>query len=144
MKTARKIALGIVTAIFLIIAAVFLLIQTAWFKSFLKEELLKIAHENINGTVDLDKISGNFFTHIELTGLTLLDEEKDTLLSLKKLGVEYSPLELISGRVVVDRIYLNSPRAHLKQGADSLWNFQNILKPVEPDTTDTPELNALI
>ena len=136
MKTARKIALGIVTAIFLIIAAVFLLIQTAWFKNFLKEELLKIAHENINGTVDLDKISGNFFTHIELTGLTLLDEEKDTLLSLEKLGVEYSPLELISGRVVVDRIYLNSPRAHLKQGADSLWNFQNILKPVEPDTTE--------
>ncbi len=136
MKIARKIILGIVTVVFLIIAGIFLLIQTAWFKNFLKDELLKIAHDHINGTVVLDKLSGNFFTHLELSGLTLLDEEKDTLLSLDELGIEYSPLELISGRVVVDQIYLNSPRVHLKQDADSLWNFQNILKPVEPDTTE--------
>jgi len=136
MKIARKIILGIVTVIFLIIAGVFLLIQTAWFKNFLKDELLKIVHDHINGTVVLDKLSGNFFTRLELSGLTLLDEKKDTLLSLDELGIGYSPLELISGRVVVDQIYLNSPRVHLKQDADSLWNFQNILKPVEPDTTE--------
>ncbi|HKL71789.1 MAG TPA: translocation/assembly module TamB domain-containing protein [Marinilabiliaceae bacterium] len=136
MKIVRKIALGIVTALFLIIAGAFVLMQTTWFKNFIKDELLKIAHENIYGTVVLDKLSGNFFTHIELSGLTLLDEEKDTLLSLDKLSIEYSPLELISGRVVVDRIYLNSPRGYLKQGADSLWNFQNILRPIEADTTE--------
>lgn len=135
MKKVRKTLYRVVAAILLLIVALFLFMQTSWFKAFLKDELIKISGDYINGTLVLEQLSGNFFTHIELSGLALLTQNEDTVLSFEKLALKYSPLELINGNVVVDLVHLQSPRFHLKQYSDSTWNFEKLIIPSEPDTT---------
>jgi hypothetical protein len=110
-------------------------IQTQWFKTILKNKTVTMVNQQINGTLELQNISGNLFTSLNLTGITLLLPNGDTLATIKQIEVKYAPLALINGQVIINQLLFEEPLIFLQQQRDSSWNFQELLLPSQPDTS---------
>ena len=131
-----------VVALLLLVA---LLIQT----SFVKKKIAGIAEKQaasfIEGKLTLGSINGNFFTGIQLNEVLWMNG-KDTLAYLPKISTTYRLLPLLNGQLVIRFASLDRPRFFLKQGADSTWNVQHLIKPQPVDTlvSDTSTSNFTI
>jgi autotransporter translocation and assembly factor TamB len=110
-------------------------IQTQWFKTILKNKTVTMVNQQINGTLELQNISGNLFTSLNLTGISLLLPNGDTLVTINEIKIQYAPLALINGQVIINQLLIEEPLIYLQQRRDSSWNFQELLPPSQPDTT---------
>lgn len=109
-----------------IIATALLFIQTPWAKDILKNQIIGIANKEINGTLGIEKISGIFFTKIEISKISLSDENNDTIAKIEKLGAKYSLIDILVGRITINDFYILSPQINLSQ-KDTIWNFQTLI-----------------
>lgn len=139
MKKVLNILLWILFALFFLVIGLLLATQTSWFKSTIKDKALEIANKNIHGTLSIGELSGNFFTHLELSDVTLLEENSDTLLTIQNLSLKYAPLLLLQNIIKVTAVHIDHPNVRLAMEADSTWNISKILRKqepeAEPDTT---------
>lgn len=131
MKRVKKIIMIFFVVIIAIIATAFLFIQTPWAKDILKNQIVGIANKEINGTLGIEKINGNFFSKIEISKISLSDENNDTIAKIEKLGLKYSIIDILVGRITVNDFYIVAPQINLSQ-QDSVWNFEKL---IVPDTT---------
>ncbi len=136
MKRVKKIFKILAITIATLIVVPLVLIQTPWMKGVLKNQIVKIANNEINGTLNIEKIRGNFFKNIEIVEITISDTNSDTILNIDKLGVKYSLLDLFVGRVTVNDFYLLSPQINIQQFDDNSWNFESL---IISDTTKVKE-----
>ena len=111
--------------------------QTSWFKRILKNKALEIANQQINGTVSIDELSGNFFSNLHLTNIAVLLENGDTLLSLNEFGLDYSLSALLKKELRVNFILLDKPVINLKVMDDGSFNFESLMPESEADTITT-------
>lgn len=110
--------------------------QTAVFRGILRNQVEKVANEQLNAEMRLGEIDGNFFTHLTLKELWIGETRQDTVLSIDRLALNYSLLPLLNNKVQVASIQLDKPYVNLVQHPDSTWNFQDIL-PAPDEETDT-------
>ncbi|MBD3223825.1 MAG: AsmA family protein, partial [Caldithrix sp.] len=112
-------------------------IQTRPFKNWLKDTIVQTANKQLNGELQIERIDGNFFSHVDLSGI-FLKVEQDTLLSLPKLQVTYSLPALVGGEINVNSLLIDSLYLKLKQLPDTTWNITALIKSdsiqVEEDT----------
>lgn len=152
MKKVLNILLWILFSLFFLVMGLLLATQSSWFKSRVKDKALEIANKNIHGTLIIGELNGNFFTHLELSNVTLLEENADTLLTIQKLSLKYAPLLLLQNQIKVRSVRIDHPHVRLAREADSTWNISKILRTkepkAEPDTTKSFDfvvvLNQLI
>jgi hypothetical protein len=141
MKKVLNILLWILFALFILVIGLLLATQSLWFKSTVKDKALEIANQNFNGTLSVGELSGNFFTHLELSDVTFLEENADTLLTIQKLSLTYAPLLLLQNQIKVNAILIDHPNIRLVRETDSTWNISKILRKKEPkadpDTTQS-------
>lgn len=126
MKRVKKIIMIFFVVIIAIIATALLFIQTPWAKDILKNQIIGIANKEINGTLGIEKISGIFFTKIEISKISLSDENNDTIAKIEKLGAKYSLIDILVGRITINDFYILSPQINLSQ-KDTIWNFQTLI-----------------
>ncbi|MFA7288692.1 MAG: hypothetical protein WC055_07405 [Melioribacteraceae bacterium] len=107
--------------------------QTSTFRNYLKDFVVDLADENLNGKLTIGSIDGTLLTSFSINN-TLLTTQKDTLISAGKIEVVISPLQLLLKRIYIRSIGLSDVKINLLQNKDSTWNFENIIKP-DPDTT---------
>ncbi|MGQ1948449.1 translocation/assembly module TamB domain-containing protein [Geofilum sp. OHC36d9] len=138
MKKTIKISLWFCLAILLLIATTLGMMQSQWFKTILKNKTVTMVNQQINGTLELQNISGNLFTNLRLTGVVLLLPKGDTLITIKQIKLKYAPLALINGQVIINQLLIEEPLIYLQQRRDSSWNFQELLPPAKPDTSGQP------
>ena len=139
MKRAAKIIGWIFTGLALLVLLLLTLSQTGWFRSWVKDKVIQVANEQLEGELQIDQLKGNFFTHLDLRHLVVLLEDGDTLLAVDRLQVRYDPLALLNKEIFVEHIRLNRPRVWLEQFNDSTWNFESLLPPSDTPTPDEPE-----
>ncbi|WP_291859154.1 translocation/assembly module TamB domain-containing protein [Marinilabilia sp.] len=128
------------TGLVVLVLMLLLFTQTSVFRGIVRKQAVKIANEQLDGEVTLEKVEGSFFTNLTLKGLWVGKTRQDTILSLDRLALRYSLWPLIYGRVSVSSIELERPLVNLVQHPDSSWNFQDIF-PVsdeEPDSASSP------
>lgn len=140
MRTLKK-TLGIVGWVLVGIVGLVALLPLAIQTPFAKKQIVKIA-ENIvnpmfNAQLSVGELTGNFFTHLELKDVLLIENESDTIAFIPEIGLEYQLLPLLQGKIVVRKAAIEAPFIRLYQTADSSWNVQHLMKPSdeEPDTT---------
>jgi translocation and assembly module TamB len=143
IKYTVKIIVWLFSGIIILIAVLALAIQLP----VVKTQIVKIAEKQVNKILEADiavgKLSGNFFTHLQLDDVSLIVLEKDTLAHISSLQVRYKLLPLLKGKILVKEVIINNPYVHLAQLQDSTWNVQYIVKPSEDDS-DTSSFNMLV
>ncbi len=136
MPKAIKYIAYIFATLLLIVMLALAATQTGPFRRFVRNKVVSIANEQINGTLAIDAIKGTFFSSLELSGVSVTGPSGDTVAAFDRLAVNYSLLPLLTGTIEIQTALLQSPLVNLEQKADSSWNFQALLPgPKIPDTT---------
>lgn len=145
MHKTLKYLLAIIALLLGLILLVVAATQTAPFRNLVRKKLLTTINNQLNGTLALEQLSGNFFSTIELHRASLTSSDGDTVAQFDRLSLNYSLFSLRKGTVRIDSIVLQSPRVHLAQGVDSIWNFEKLFPPsVETDNPTSKPFDLFI
>lgn len=139
IKITARILMWFLIGVIALLAIVLIAIQTAP----VKKQIVRIAETQVNNMLDAElsvgALTGNFFTHLGLENVILRSTDNDTIAVIQAVQLRYKLLPLLSGRIVVDEVVIESPFIQLEQMPDSTWNVMHIMKPSdeEPDTTSS-------
>lgn len=140
LKRLFKIFLFLFAAFIVLLVLAAGLTQTGYFKTWLRDEIVRQAAASMQGTLRLGRISGNLVTNFGFHDLCI-DLDQDTVLHVPNLEVKLSPFKLLRRQVVVNNLVFHAPRFSLRQRPDSTWNVTHLLKPAS--STATPETASL-
>jgi hypothetical protein len=145
-RIALKTILWIIGSVIFLLLLVVILIQIPAVQNFAKDKAVTFLQNKIHTKVRIGHISLGLPKLIVLDSIYFEDQKKDTLIAGDQLKVDISLFKLLSHKVEINEINLKGITANVNRGADSVFNFDYIIKafaseqkkPVKPtDTTST-------
>ena len=138
MKILKRISkiLGITLVSFvLLLFIIALLTQTGFIKNRLRILIANSISQNINGTLHLGTIEGNFLTGFSIDSLAIYDDQGPILQS-RKIECAYDILPLFNKRLVLTSLTITQPIISFTRSMDGRWNIKKLLRESE-DTTSS-------
>ena len=126
--------IGFFLGLFLLILLIIGFSQTSYFRSILREQVIKIANSSLNGTINIGKIDGTIFSSLILSDVTV-NMKSDTLLNSKLIEVRVSPLQILYKKIYARKIYIEGAKIGLLKDTSGALNISKLFKPKEKDTT---------
>jgi hypothetical protein len=145
-RIALKTILWIIASVIFLVLLIIILIQVPAVQNFVKDKAVTFIEGKIHTKVKIGHITLGLPKLIVLEDVYFEDQKKDTLIAGDKLKVDISLLKLLSHKVEVNEIDLEGITTNISRSADSVFNFDYILKafageqkkPVKPtDTSST-------
>ncbi|WP_281336487.1 translocation/assembly module TamB domain-containing protein [Flavobacterium eburneipallidum] len=139
-KKALRILLWCTVAIVGFLLLLIVLIQVPAVQNFAKDKAITYLNNKIKTKTTLDRIAISFPKNIVLEGFYFEDQNKDTLLSGKRLEVDIDLFKLLSNEVEINSVALENVTANISRNKDSVFNFDYIIKafastePKKPDS----------
>lgn len=139
MKRLFKIPLRLILLLVVLLVAFALLTQTPLFRAWLKDQLVKQVNQRLNGELTIEKLDGNLYRDIILTGVQL-SRDGQPVVELERLSLRHNPLALLSADIHIDRLLLERPHVHLTREPDGLWNLTQLFadNSANPPANDRP------
>lgn len=132
-------------AFFLVIFAVLLGSGAFWWSNHhleleeeLKETILQVANEKLNGRLEIDQLSIGFPPAVEVAGVRVIDSEERLALMAPKGRITIHYWELFKGQLgttLLDTITLESLEVLASEDEKDLWNLESLVKG-EEDSAD--------
>lgn len=110
--------------------------QTITFRNWLRDKVVTIANDELNGKLNIEKIDGTILTSIFLRN-TSLTVDGDTLVFAKSIEIKTSPLQLLLKKIYFRKILFDGIKIKLLQDSTGQWNYAKLAKPSEEDTTES-------
>jgi hypothetical protein len=151
IRIALKTLLWILASVVFLVILVVILIQVPAVQNFVKDKAVTFLQNKIHTKVQIGHISLGLPKLLVLENVYFEDQKKDTLIAGEKLKVDISMLKLLHNQVEVNEINLQGITANISRGADSVFNFDYIIKAlageqkkeVKPtDTTSTMKFSV--
>ncbi len=98
--------------------------------------VLKIIHENINGHIQVQKVTFSAPSTLIFDQLQLKDHQQQTVVSIKKVTLDLSLLSLLIGKIKAASIIAENPDFHLETNEGEL-NLSKIFSKISTKKTDT-------
>jgi len=140
-KIARKtgkVLVWIVASILFLILLLYILIQIPAVQNFGKKKIVAFLEKKLKTKVAIGKLSISFPKRIVLENVYFEDQKKDTLLAAEKLQVDIALFKLLKSNVEIKYLELDGVNANIyRRGADTLFNFDYIVKAFVSDDTST-------
>ena len=96
----------------------------------------KTAADYINGSVTVGSVSKSGLTELLVKDITLKDNRQRPVAVMPETRISLNPLKAFSGvEKAVSSVELVKPTLYIRQDKDETWNFNNLLKPSESETT---------
>lgn len=138
-RIAIKTILWIIASVLFLILLVFALIQVPAVQNFAKNKVVAYVQGKIHTPVRIDHLSLGLPKLIVLEGVYFEDQKKDTLLAGDKLKVDISLLKLLNHQVEINEINLQGITLKVSRGADSVFNYDYIVKAFAGEQQKTPK-----
>ena len=129
--------------IFLLSLILFGISQTSTFREFLRENIIAIVNEEINGTLAIEKIEGTIFTSLLIKNASLSDKT-DKVISFENLKIKLSPLQIFLGKIYVRNIELENVDVNFYKDSLGQLNISKIFPPAEKVDTTKSEFPFVI
>lgn len=140
--TAKSVLWTVVT-LFILVGLALAFTQTPVFKNLLRDQVTAIVNEELNATVRIGSIEGNFFTRIVLKdGELRSGADSSVMVAFEELELAYDVLALLNDRVVVEAIRLKRPYVVLSTDTAGVLNFSSLAKPSAPKPPKPVDSNA--
>jgi hypothetical protein len=123
LKKIFKISLKVLLGIMVLILALWILLQTSFFQTFIIHKVANKLSKNLNTTVSIKKIDLELFDKMSIQGLLVLDRKKDTLLYAGAAKVNITDWFFFKDNIVLKYIGLDDALINLYR-SDSVWNYQ--------------------
>ncbi len=106
IRTIRKILIGLLIFVCAVPFASYVALQFPGIQTSIAQKVVHSLEPKINGHIDIDRIAIVFFNKVVAYDMSIIGTEGDTLAAIGKLSVAISPKDLLTGRLVVNRIAL--------------------------------------
>lgn len=141
MRYFKWVIFGLLATILIVVIALSLFLNSKYGKQKILTLGLSYAHEYLNAKIEVKELSGNIFTHIHLSSISMqLDSMK--VAYIKDVDVYYSPLSLLDKMVLVDSVQLSGIEILAYTMPDSSWCFEHLHKPLISDSTDVDTITT--
>jgi hypothetical protein len=127
-RIALKTILWIIGGIIFLVLLVVILIQIPAIQNFAKDKAVNYLQNKIHTKVRIAHISLGLPKLIILDSVYFEDQKKDTLIAGDQLKIDISLLKLLDHKVEVNEINLQGITANVSRNADSVFNFDYIIK----------------
>src|SRR5436190_12260914 len=108
MGRLTRILLWTAGAILTLVLLAGIVVETRYFKQWLRGVIVKQANARLNGTLAIGQLKGNLFSGVELDDVRVMLDNQPVI-SVDALTSSYSIRELISGGVTIERVTLVHP-----------------------------------
>ena len=142
-KKIFKIFMYVLLSVFILIAAIFIFIQTDIFNKIALDYAVENLNEGLkekNSRINVRSLTGNIFTGLRMDSGSIVTEQ-DTLLKFNFIDLKYNIWGLLDQRILLDHIIISSPVINLKKVKDStdnlIWNFSRLFSSPEESDTST-------
>jgi hypothetical protein len=126
--------------IFMLLMIFFGISQTSFFKSWLRDTVVEMVNDEINGKLSIEEIDGTIFTSLIIKNVTLTSLQKDTVISAGNIELRTSPLKILFKNIYVRKFELKDAKIKLVTEIDGQLNLLKIFPPSnEPEDTTTSE-----
>ncbi|MCF8431491.1 MAG: hypothetical protein K9G34_06055 [Melioribacteraceae bacterium] len=149
-KTKRTIFRKIINgALTLALISVILLVvffgfsQTSTFRNYVRDQIVSIVNDEINGTFSIGEIEGTLLTSIILRD-TKIYQDSLKLLSLDKAEVVVSPLQLMINKIYLRTLVIDGLDINLNQDSDGVWNYDKLTNPGEETDSTSGDFSYII
>ncbi len=133
-KKVSKIILYSILGFVGLTAAFSLFTQTPLFRETVRASLYNFLEREVNATVYIGEINGNFITGFTVDTLMMYVDGAPFIES-GKLSVQYSPLDLFNNQLTIDSLTLENPSVSLIRWKHGEWNVDRMSK--TPPSVDT-------
>lgn len=125
---------------FMLLMIFFGISQTSIFKDWLRDTVVEIVNDGINGKLSIEEIDGTIFTSLLIKNVTLTSLQNDTVVSAGNIELRTSPLKILFKNIYVRKFELKDARIKLVEESDGELNLLKIFPPSdEPEDTTTSD-----
>ncbi|MDZ7266957.1 MAG: translocation/assembly module TamB domain-containing protein [candidate division KSB1 bacterium] len=126
MKRLLKILLAMLGVLLLLLVMAAALTQTRRFRDWLRDRIVELSRQKLNGRLTLGRLEGNLISHFELFDLKI-EREHETVLHIPRIEFGFSAAELWHRRIWINQLIIDRPVIFLRQRPDSSWNVQDLI-----------------
>jgi len=123
-------------SIFFILLIVGGITQTSTFRNYLREKVVELVNNEIYGKIQIGKIDGTIFTSLIVRDAKLL-YKNDTIVSVKKVEVKISPLQIFLKKIFVRKVAVEDASIVLLKDSAGVLNISKAFPSSPSDTTKT-------
>lgn len=132
---------GVALGVLLLVLALNVVARTERGHEFVLQQTLEALAPSINGTLTIDRMSGNLFEGARVYGLRLADARGRTFLAADSGYLEYRVTTLLSPRIHIRSALLFDPEVYVfRLPGDTLWNYQAIFADTTPRDPTRPRV----
>jgi autotransporter translocation and assembly factor TamB/Tfp pilus assembly major pilin PilA len=131
LQKSLRVFTWLIAIVFAFVFAVLIIIQVPAFQNFAKEKIVTYLNKKVKTKVVIQTLKIEFPQKIVLEGVYFEDQNKDTLLSGKKIAVDISLLQLINNNITINTIDLNGITANISKNKVGVFNFDYLIKAFE-------------
>ena len=132
LKYLRFALLGVGVALLLAAALTQTPLARHWLRTTLEGQINRL----IVGQLTIDAVEGNLFNSLELKGVKVV-QNGDTILTVSQIKANYRLTEILSHRVHLMSLQIDSLTVSAHQTTDSVWNVPQFLSSSNLDTTSS-------
>ncbi len=133
--TSRKLTIiftSIVGVLILLAGGALLLVKVLVTPEMVRKHVLPRVEKAVHRRIDMVDAKIGLFSGIALRGVKVYEKDnKETFVSVGEARLHYQILPLLSRKVVVDEIVLDSPDIRIVRNSDGLFNFSDLLRKEE-------------
>lgn len=126
MKGLVKILLWLLGVLLLLVVVVAAFTQTQRFRDWLRDQIVALSRQKLNGRLTLGRLEGNLLSHFEIFDV-VIERDRETVLRVPRIEFGFSAAELWDRRVLINQLIIDRPAIFLRQRPDSSWNVQNLI-----------------
>jgi autotransporter translocation and assembly factor TamB len=137
----RKVLFLLAVAIVTVVLALLGVSQTAWFRDWLRRDIVARAERLLDAKVSIARVGGDLLSGIVLDGVRL-EQGGAPVITIDRIRVTYRVLTLRKTRITLDSIDVLRPVVVARQTPEG-WTFARLVKPRVKPTGSQPIVFAI-
>jgi hypothetical protein len=137
LKWLRRILVGTLVLVVLLLGAAGVVTNTAWFRGWLLQQIVVAANDALVGEVTVAGLDGSIWSELVIRDLRVTHGGEEALV-VPAVRLAWTPLALLGGRVAVTAIEITDPVVRATEDADGNWGVATALS-LEPPEKEAVE-----
>src|ERR1700694_1424448 len=130
-KILGRIALGLVALIVIVIVAVMIATNTAWFHNLARDKVNAVLAGTFKGRLYIGRIQGSIWSELILDDITLI-YKGDRIAHIDRLRAAYGILSILHNTIALTHRDVSGVNLDAKQDQNGKWNAAEALASVHP------------
>ncbi len=137
IKKSVKILIISASAIILLLASPFILLQFNKIQNFVVDSLTRELSISLNTRIEIGNVDYHFFNKLKIEDVYIEDQQQDTLLQIDRIYAGFNFWRLLRKKIVFSNLELDHFYANLKTDAGGKSNFDFLFSKQKPKQDST-------